>query len=49
MMMLYHGDHTSAVMNDVKIDFIILCNNISLVSVARVCCRLELSVHHRKT
>lgn len=48
VMMLYCSDHNSVVMNDVKPDFIILCNIVRCVSVVRVCCRLELSVHHRK-
>ena len=48
VMMLYYSDHASVVMNDVKTDFIILCNIVRCISVARVCCRLELSAHHRK-
>lgn len=48
VMMLHCSDHTSVVMTSVKTDFIILYNSIRCVSVVRVCCGLELSVHPRR-
>lgn len=48
MMILHCSDHTSVVMINVKTDVIILYNIISCVSVVRVRCGLELSVHPRR-